>query len=135
MTKRLLDPNLTQPLDKHCHPTMSSSVESIEDKKRRYSEELATYTLRQWETFHNQSAQGQAFAEQQRDSRKPPSSSTRSREGQVLCCVEIRCSHANGSPSVHPAFVRPTGNSSGEPKPSTRQTQIGKLLGKWMKGR
>ena len=110
---------------------MSSSVESIEDKKRRYSEELATYTLRQWETFHKQSAP----AEQQRNNRKPPSSSNRARGGQVLCCFEIRHSHANVSPSLHSVFVRPTGHSNGESKSSTRQAQIGKLLGKWMKGR
>ena len=114
---------------------MPSSVESIEDKKRRYSEELATYTLRQWETFHKQSAQTQAPAEQQRNNRKPPSSSNRARGGQVLSCFEARCSRANVSPSPHPIFVRPTGHNNGESKSPPRQAQIGKLLGKWMKGR
>ena len=108
---------------------MPSSVESIEDKKRRYSEELATYTLRQWETFQGQSTQ------QQNNNRKPPSGPNRSRGGQVLCCFETRRSHANVSPSVHSVFVRYTGRSNGKSKSPTRQAQIAKLLGKWMKGR
>ena len=132
----MLDPKLTQPLDKHSRPAMPSSVESIEDKKRRYSEELATYTLRQWETFHNQSTQTRGFAEQQSNNRKSPSSNNRSRGGQVLCCFEIGRSHcANISPSVHSVLVRSAGCHSGESKSPTRQAQITQLLGKWMKGR
>ena len=131
----MVDPSLTKSLDKHSHSVMPSSIESIEDKKRRYSEELATYTLRQWETFHKQSAQTQAPAEQQRNNRKPPSSSNRARGGQVLCRFEVGCSHANISLSTHSVFVRPTGHDNGESRSLIRQAQIGKLLGKWMKGR
>ena len=67
---------------------MPSSLDTIEDKKKRYSREIATYTLRQWEIFHNQSAQ--ARAEQERhDVRKPPSNPDRSRGGQIHCWSKV----------------------------------------------
>ena len=68
---------------------MPSSVESVEDKKKSYSQELAAYTLRQWEIFHSQSPQAQGFAEQQRHNRKSPPTSGRSQAGQVLCRFEV----------------------------------------------